>query len=84
MIINELARCPTRSDNVCFANNEQASFAFTAAFCFAHAEHNLVKLKLWINWSVQVISNISESALWNLSKPIKFLHLKSSQSFSIE
>ena len=46
MIINELGRCPTRSDNVYFANNEQASLAFTAAFCFAHAEHNLIKLKV--------------------------------------
>ena len=28
-------------------NNEQASIAvFTAAFCFAHAKHSLVKLKL--------------------------------------
>ena len=28
---------------------EQASLAFTAAFCFAHAEHNLIKLKLYNN-----------------------------------
>ena len=41
LIINELGRCPTILDHVCFANNEQASLAvFTAAFCFAHAEHN--------------------------------------------
>ena len=33
MIINKLGRCPTRLDNVYFANNEQAS----AAFYFAHA-----------------------------------------------
>ena len=45
-MIDELGRCPTRADNVCFANNEQASLAFTAAFCFAHAEHNLTKLKI--------------------------------------
>ena len=39
LIINELGRCPTRSDNVYFANNEKASLAvFTAAFCFAHVE----------------------------------------------
>ena len=44
LITNELRRCPTRSDNVYFANNEQASLAiFTAAFCFVHAEHNLMK-----------------------------------------
>ena len=47
LIINELVCCPTRSDNIYFANNEQASLAFTAAFCFAHAEHNLIKLKLY-------------------------------------
>ena len=49
MIINELVRCPTRSGNLYFANNEQASLAFAAAFCFAHAEHNLIKLKLYNN-----------------------------------
>ena len=42
LIINELGRCPARADNVYFANNEQA-------FCFAHVEHNLIKLKLYIN-----------------------------------
>ena len=47
--INELERCLTRSDNVYFVNNEQASLAFTVTFCFAHAEHNLVELKLYIN-----------------------------------
>ena len=46
--INKLGCCPTGSDNVYFANSEQASFAvFTAAFCFAYAEHNLIKLKLY-------------------------------------
>ena len=49
-MINELARFPTRSDNVYFANNEQASIAvFTAVFCFTHAEHYLIKLKLYNN-----------------------------------
>ena len=47
LIIKELVRCPTRSDSVYVANNEQASLAFTAAFCFVHAEHNLIKLKLY-------------------------------------
>ena len=46
-MINELGRCPTRSENVYFANNEQTSIAvFTAMFCFTHAEHNLIKLNL--------------------------------------
>ena len=41
LIINELVRCLTRSDNLYFADNEQASLAFTAAIYLAHAEHNL-------------------------------------------
>ena len=69
LIINELARCPTRSDNLYFPNNEETSLPFTAAFCFAHAEHNLIKLKLCNNWS-------GESAMWNSSKPIKFFTFK--------
>ena len=41
LMINELAGPPTRSGNVYFANNEQASIAvFTAVFCFTHAEHH--------------------------------------------
>ena len=40
-MINELTGSPSRSQNVYFANNEQASIAvFTAVFCFTHAEHN--------------------------------------------
>ena len=47
LMINELAGSPTRSENVYFANNEQASIAiFTSVFCFTHAEHHLIKLKL--------------------------------------
>ena len=50
LIINELAGFPTRSENVYFANNEQASIAvFTAVFCFTQAEHHLIKLKLYNN-----------------------------------
>ena len=49
MIINELLRCPTRSGTLYFANNEQALLAFAAAFCFAHAGHNLIKLRLYNN-----------------------------------
>ena len=46
-MINELAVSPTRSENVYFANNEQASIAvFTAAFYFTHPKHHLIKLKL--------------------------------------
>ena len=47
-MINELARFPTRSDNVYFANNEQASIAvFTSVFCFTYTEHHLIKLELY-------------------------------------
>ena len=49
-MINELALFPTRSGNVYFANNKQASIAvFTAVFCFTHAEHHLIKVKLYNN-----------------------------------
>ena len=69
MIINEIRHSPTRSDNVYFANNEQASIAvFTSAFCFPHAEYNLIKLKLYNNWSAQAV-------MWHSRKPIKFAHL---------
>ena len=72
LMINELAGSPTRSENVYFANNEQASIAvFTAVFCFTHAEHHLIKLKLYNNWSAQAVN----SAMWNSKKPIKFAHL---------
>ena len=50
LMINELAGSPTRSENVFFANNKQASIAvFTAVFCFTHAEHHLMKLTLYNN-----------------------------------
>ena len=50
LMINELAGFPTRSENAYFANNEQASIAvFSAVFCFTHAEHHLIKLKLYNN-----------------------------------
>ena len=58
-MINKLAGSPTRSENVYFANNEQASIAvFTAVFSFIHAEHHLIKLKLYNNWSVQAVNSV--------------------------
>ena len=57
-MINELARFPTRSDNVYFTNNEQTSVAvFTAVFCFTHAEQHLIKLKLYNNLSVEAVNS---------------------------
>ena len=71
--MNELGLCPTISNNVYFANNEQPSLGFTDVFCLAHAEHNLIKLKLYINWSTQAVNNSSESAMWN-SKQTNQIH----------
>ena len=62
---------PIRSDNVNFANNEQTSLVFF----IAHAEHNLIKLKLYNNKSAQTVNIISESGMWNSSKPIKCPHV---------
>ena len=48
LMIGELAHSPTILENVYFANNEQASIAvFTAVFCLKHAEHNLIKRRLY-------------------------------------
>ena len=58
-MINELRRCPRRSENVYFANNEEVSIlVFTTAFCFTHAKHNLIKLKLYNNWSAQAVNSV--------------------------
>ena len=42
-------------------------------FCFAQAEHNLIKFKLYNNWSAQAVELLC--VMWNSSKPIKFAHL---------
>ena len=48
LMIGEFAHSPTILENVYFANNEQASIAvFTAVFCLKHAEHNLIKRRLY-------------------------------------
>ena len=44
---------------VYFGNNEQASIVvFTAVFCFTHAEHHLIKLKLYNNLSAQAVNSV--------------------------
>ena len=79
MIINELGRSPTRSNNVYSDNNEQASLAvFTA-----HAEHNLIKLKLYNNWSTQAVNNISVVSD-NQGDQSHLFTLKISQSINVE
>ena len=76
LIINELRLCLTRSHNVYFANNEQASLAvFTLGFCYAHAKYNLIRLKLYNKRSAQAVNNISECVKQNSSNPIKFSHI---------
>ena len=58
-MIKEIAGSPTRSENVYFAYNEQASIAvFIAVFCVAHAEHHLIKLKLFNNWSAEAVNSV--------------------------
>ena len=59
MIINELGGSPTRPDNVYFTKNEQASLALF----IAHAKHNLIKLKLYNNWSAQTVNSILDCAI---------------------
>ena len=49
-MIKELVSFPTRSDNVHFANNEQALIlVFTAVFCLTNVKHHLIKLKIYNN-----------------------------------
>ena len=55
--------------------NEQALLALTDMFCFAHSEHNLIKLKLYNNWSAQAVNNISESPMWNSKQTNQIHHL---------
>ena len=75
--VNKLERCLTGSENAYFASNEQASIpVFTAAFCFTHVKHNLIKLKLCNNWSAQAVNSISQCAMWNSTKPIKSSRLE--------
>ena len=79
-MINELGHSPTRLENVYFANNEQASIAiFTGVFCLTHAEHNLIKLKLYNLWFVQAVNSISECAINQICSPLKI-----SQSINAE
>ena len=72
-MINELARSPTRSENAYFANNEQAWIAvFTAVFCFTHAGHNLIYLKLYNNWSAQAVNSMLCEIQRNQSNVLTF------------
>ena len=58
-MINELARFLTRSENTYFANNKKASIAVsTAVFFYTYAEHHLIKLNLYNNWSAQAVNTV--------------------------
>ena len=59
-MINEFAESRTRSENVYFANSEQALIAvdYTAVFYFTHAEYHLIKLKLYNNLSAQAVNSV--------------------------
>ena len=70
MIINKLGGSSIRSNNIYFAYNKQTLLVFF----IAHAEHNLIKLKLYNNLSTQAVNNISENAMWNSNGSIKFPH----------
>ena len=77
LMINELARSPSRSENVHFADNGQASVpigpsVFTAIFCFAHAEHHLIKLKQYNNLSAQTAISVLFEIQRNLANLLTF------------
>ena len=72
-MINKLERFPTSLDNVSFANNEQASIkVFTVVFCFIHAEHHLIKFKLYNNWSAQAVNSVLCKVQRNQSNLLTF------------
>ena len=59
-MINELGRSPTRSENVYFANNEQASIDLF---------YNLFyKFNLYSNWSAQAVDSNSECSICEIQR----------------
>ena len=47
---SEIGHSATRLENVYFSNNEQPSTTvFATVFYFTHADHNLIKLRLFNN-----------------------------------
>ena len=73
LIINELGLCPTRSNNVYFANDEGACLHLLMYFVL-HMR-NIIKLELYNNWSAQAVNNVSESAMWNSKQTNQIHHL---------
>ena len=73
-MINELEPVPTISENVYFVNHRQSLLpVFTAVFHSTHAEHNLIKLNLYNNWSAQAVNSISECAIYENQRNISNL-----------
>ena len=63
-MINEIGLSPTTSDNVYFANNEQASIAvFTAVFYFTQVEHNLINLN-YVKLDQRKLFTVFQSVLY--------------------
>ena len=72
-MIKELVSFPTRSDNVHFANNEQALIlVFTAVFCFTNVKHHLIKLKIYNNWSAEAVNSVLCEVQRNQSNLLTF------------
>ena len=72
MIINELGRRLNQIMSILLTMNKHRLHLLLH---FVLHMPNIIKLKLYDNWSVQAV-NTSESAIWNSSKPIKFLIFK--------
>ena len=75
LIINELARCATRSDHVHFANNEQPSFTAAFIYCFGHAKHDLIRIRLYVNWSVQAVNIIFRECYVKFKQTNQIAHI---------
>ena len=56
--------------------NKHRLQSFYSCFCFTLAEHNVIKFSLHINCSAQAVNNISESAISNSNKQIKFAQIQ--------
>ena len=79
-MINELACFATRSENFYFANNEQASIVvFAVVFCFALAQHHLIKLKLYNNRSAQAVNSVQCEIQRNQSNLLTFKNMPVNQ-----
>lgn len=64
--------------------NKHCLLSLLLRFFLANSKHNLIKIKLYNNWSRQAVNNITSSAISNSSnQSIKFVQ-KSSHSIFVE